>query len=90
MLTTYRVRKGDTLGKIAARFYGDAGRFPLIVSANVIMNPDQLIPGQTLTIPDAAARENGAPAAVPPPLRPAPPTPLPTLTPDGLRDCIRW
>jgi phage tail protein X len=59
----YRVRKGDTLGKIAKRFYGDAGRFTLIVAANTLPNPDRLKVGQELVIPDPAA----APPAPPPP-----------------------
>jgi hypothetical protein len=64
-LQTYAVQPGDTLGKIAARFYGDAGKFPLIVSANAITDPDTLLVGQSLVIPDAdvAARGVAAPAA---------------------------
>jgi hypothetical protein len=53
-MQTYIVMKGDTLGKIAKRFYGDAGRFTLIVTANAIPNPDRLKVGASLTIPDLA------------------------------------
>jgi phage tail protein X len=49
--TTYVVRKGDTLGLIAKRFYGRMGAFTLIVSANRIRNPDRLRIGQELVIP---------------------------------------
>ena len=35
-MVSYTVRRGDTLGGIARRFYGDAGRYPLIVAANRI------------------------------------------------------
>jgi LysM repeat protein len=68
MPTSYKVRTGDTLGKIARKFYGDASRFPLIVAANHITNPDRLALGQMLVIPDAATavRGLGAPATVPP------------------------
>ena len=52
-MTTYTVRKGDTLGRIARKFYGSPGRYPLIVSANRITDPDALTVGQRLTIPDA-------------------------------------
>jgi hypothetical protein len=51
-MTTYKVRSGDTLGKIAKKFYDDASRFPLIVTANNISNPDRLKAGQQLVIPD--------------------------------------
>jgi peptidoglycan L-alanyl-D-glutamate endopeptidase CwlK len=51
----YTVRKGDTLGGIARRFYGASGRFSLIVAANRITNPDQLRAGQQLIIPDATS-----------------------------------
>lgn len=64
-MTSYTVRKGDTLGAIARRFYGAPSRFPLIVAANHIGNPDRLRVGQSLVIPDADR-------PTPPPLPPAP------------------
>lgn len=71
-MISYTVRRGDTLGKIARRFYGDAGRFPLIVAANRIPDPDRLTVGRKLVIPDVAVVDAGAgPAPV------APPTPQP-------------
>jgi LysM repeat protein len=48
----YVVRRGDTLGKIASRFYGSSRKFPLIVAVNRIADPDRLVVGQKLTIPD--------------------------------------
>jgi peptidoglycan L-alanyl-D-glutamate endopeptidase CwlK len=65
---TYVVQPGDTLGKIAERFYGTASRYPLIVAANAIADPDRLRVGQTLVIPDAgagAAGAGGRPVTVP-------------------------
>ena len=45
MPSSYKVQKGDTLGTIAKKLYGDAARFPLIVAANHIINPDRLAVG---------------------------------------------
>jgi peptidoglycan L-alanyl-D-glutamate endopeptidase CwlK len=74
MATAYKVRSGDTLGKIAVKFYGSAGRYPMIVAANSIANPDRLTLGQELIIPDAATAAAGlGPPASPPPVQPAPP-----------------
>ncbi len=49
----YTVQPGDTLGKIAAQQYGDAGKYPLIFEANrpMLTDPDKIYPGQTLRIP---------------------------------------
>jgi hypothetical protein len=65
-MPTHRVQVGDTLGKIAKKFYGDASRFPLIVAANSIRNPDKLTVGQELVIPDSAPIV--MPAVVSPPM----------------------
>ena len=53
--TTYVVVAGDSLSKIAKRFYGDANKWPRIHEANSgqIKNPDLIHPGQKLTIPGA-------------------------------------
>lgn len=50
-VTRYTVKSGDTLSKIAARFYGNASLFTLIATANKIKNPNLIKPGQVLTIP---------------------------------------
>ncbi len=50
---TYTVKSGDTLGKIAKQFYGDAMKYPKIFEANQPMldDPDKIYPGQVLRIP---------------------------------------
>jgi hypothetical protein len=47
----YTVKRGDTLSKIAAQFYGDANRYPEIARANGISNPSRIKVGQRLIIP---------------------------------------
>ena len=54
-MVKYRVQAGDTLGKIARKFYGDASRFSCIAAANSSANPDKLRVGQELLIPDPSA-----------------------------------
>jgi LysM repeat protein len=48
----YTVVSGDTLWAIAERFYGDGSKYPKIASANGIANPDLIMVGQKLTIPE--------------------------------------
>ena len=50
----YEVVGGDTLSKIAKKFYGDANKYMKIFEANKdqLKNPDLIKPGQTLRIPD--------------------------------------
>lgn len=47
------VEKGETLGKIAAKYYGDASLYTAIVEANkdLIKNPDLIQIGWKLRIP---------------------------------------
>ena len=49
----YEVVAGDSLGKIAKKFYGDARCFDIIVNANQQLkdNPDKLRVGMKLVIP---------------------------------------
>lgn len=49
----YRVRRGDTLWRIANRCYGDGRHYPRIVASNAraIRNPDLIYPRQRLYIP---------------------------------------
>jgi nucleoid-associated protein YgaU len=50
--TEYTVLKGDTLGKIAQKFYGDAQKFELIVKANPkLTDPKKLKVGAKIQIP---------------------------------------
>jgi nucleoid-associated protein YgaU len=51
----YLIQSGDTLSKIAQRFYGDASQYPRIFEANreVIKNADLIFPGQKIRIPAA-------------------------------------
>ena len=53
--TTYTVKSGDSLSKIAKAQYGDASKWKRIYEANreKIKNPDLIYPGQEFTIPDA-------------------------------------
>lgn len=50
----YVVKKGDTCGKIAAKFYGNSKKWKLIANANNIRDPKQIKVGRTLTIPNPA------------------------------------
>ena len=52
---TYVVVAGDSLSKIAKRYYGDANKWNRIYEANrdQIKNPDLIHPGQQLRIPGA-------------------------------------
>ncbi|WP_299709841.1 peptidoglycan-binding protein LysM [uncultured Tenacibaculum sp.] len=53
MAQFHTVVSGDTLGKIAKTFYGDAMKYPVIFEANTPMlkHPDKIYPGQVLRIP---------------------------------------
>ena len=50
---SYTVVGGDSLSKIAKKFYGNAGAWNKIFQANkdTISNPDLIRPGQVLRIP---------------------------------------
>jgi nucleoid-associated protein YgaU len=51
----YTVVSGDSLSKIAKKFYGDGKQWKRIFEANqdTVKNPDLIRPGQVLKIPDA-------------------------------------
>jgi len=53
--TTYTVQAGDSLSKIAKRFYGDANAYMKIFEANrnKLQDPNKIQPGQELSIPAA-------------------------------------
>jgi nucleoid-associated protein YgaU len=50
---THTVVPGDTLSKIAQKYYGDASLYPQIFQANrdVLSDPNKISPGQKLRIP---------------------------------------
>lgn len=49
----YEIVSGDTLGKIAKRFYGNASKYTRIAEANkeLIPDPNKIYPGQKIRIP---------------------------------------
>jgi len=49
----HTVVSGDTLGKIAKTYYGNAMKYPEIFEANkpMLSDPDKIYPGQVLRIP---------------------------------------
>ncbi len=49
----HTVVSGDTLGKIAKNYYGNAMKYPVIFEANkpMLSHPDKIYPGQVLRIP---------------------------------------
>lgn len=51
--TMHTVKKGDTLGKIAKKYLGDANRYPEVFKANqpMLSDPNKIYPGQVLRIP---------------------------------------
>lgn len=59
-MKTYQVQAGDTLAKIATKFYHDASRFPVIAAANKIPKLDRMKVGQQLIIPDLGQRTSCA------------------------------
>ncbi len=56
--TTYTVKPGDTLSKIAREQLGNANAYTDIFSANrdQLSDPDKIKPGQTLKIPQVARK----------------------------------
>lgn len=60
--TTYTVQKGDTLQKIAAKFYGTSKPWRKIYEANQasLKSPDNIYPGQKLIIPPAEQETDDA------------------------------
>lgn len=57
--TTYTIKEGETLTKVALRFYGTKALWPYIVKHNpeVIKNPDNVPFGTTIKIPKLAKRQ---------------------------------
>ena len=90
---THTVRAGETLGSIAARYYGDRSRSEVIWDLNQLPHSPRLTPGMALRVPQIpgvpflVAAPSGGPTApaAPPPMelpRPAPaPAPAPAAEP---------
>jgi nucleoid-associated protein YgaU len=53
----YEVKSGDSLSKIAKKYYGDAMKYPVIFEANkpMLKDPNLIYPGQVLRIPPVEA-----------------------------------
>ena len=49
----YEVQSGDSLSKIAKKFYGDGRKYQVIFKANqpMLKDPNKIFPGQVLRIP---------------------------------------
>ena len=49
----HEVQKGETLSKIAEKYYGDPGLYKEIFEANrnILKDPNKIFPGQKLRIP---------------------------------------
>lgn len=49
----YTVKSGDSLSKIAKRYYGNAMKYPVLFEANkeIIKDPNLIYPGQVLRVP---------------------------------------
>lgn len=54
--TTHTVAAGEDLWKIAEKYYGSGYNWTDIAAANKLPNPDRLLVGQILTIPQVEAR----------------------------------
>ncbi|WP_298778781.1 LysM peptidoglycan-binding domain-containing protein [uncultured Polaribacter sp.] len=54
IFANHTVKSGETLGAIAKKYYGSAGKYTAIFNANtdVLKNPDVIHPGQELVIPN--------------------------------------
>ena len=50
-MKTYVVKKGDTLISICRNVYGDAGKYVDVMTANAMTDPDKLLVGQELKMP---------------------------------------
>lgn len=60
MARPYKIRRGDTLGKIARRFYGNARLYKKLALYNGIRNPNWIEVGQRIEIPSRRELEGKA------------------------------
>lgn len=75
-MSTYTVKTGDSLSRIAANVMGNMALWPRLATANNIAAPYRIFPGQVLNIPGTsyaapAARPGMETAAVVRPISPA-------------------
>jgi nucleoid-associated protein YgaU len=49
---TYRIKRGDTLWDIASTYYRNPWRYPRIAKANNIKDPDFILAGARIFIPE--------------------------------------
>jgi hypothetical protein len=84
MSTTYIIQPGDTLGKIAIRFYNDAALASRLAGYNGLPNLNLIVVGHSLEIPSRAELEgrSAADRRIPP----RPPTAL--RLPNGLAEIV--
>ncbi len=61
-MTTYIVKQGDSLSRIALRELGDESRWKELATLNQLADPDKIYIGQRITLPDATAAPSDAPA----------------------------
>lgn len=55
----HRLQPGETLDRLAARYYGDSTRWRPIAQANAVVDPLGLEPGTLLVIPKQTGQRNG-------------------------------
>lgn len=81
-VSTYTVKRGDTLSKIAREVYGDGTKYPVIQQANKIDDPSKIYVGQVLLIPAISGTSPVPPSQPAPtpaePVTPSQPAPIPT------------
>jgi hypothetical protein len=61
-MRTYTVKSGDTLGRIAKSFYGDASMYKPLAAYNGIINPNVIVVGHRLDIPSKTELLGGPPS----------------------------
>ncbi|MBE7554695.1 MAG: N-acetylmuramoyl-L-alanine amidase [Anaerolineales bacterium] len=81
--TSYTVQRGDTLGRIAQKVYGNAHQYPLIQQANNLANPSNIWVGQVLVIPPLDSTPAPKPVTAVPTTSPI--TTVPVVTPEPTR-----
>lgn len=59
--TEHVVRRNESLTHICRAFYGSEAYVPALARYNELANPDLVVEGQTIRLPDAAALIGGAP-----------------------------